>query len=308
MPGAGPLPGCCCGAFATGGGRCALRLRARCQPHVEHRVQQRVETGALGEHPAGEDTLLLAVEHDLVDLHERGGARRLGRRARVAGARRDLERAELAGLIELTVSCLTAAVTLSRAANTAMALSTRWACAGTSSRPTSAASSGKRALPILLRKVGVRCCIAIAQSSPIRKCARLAARRREKRGASVTPDRAVTGQSWPAPRRRPPGLVVSGRLGPLAAGQDAAGRPVGLRRARHVHAVLLLPGPRRVVFLGRWRIDHVVHPAVPLRRYLRGLGQILVDHPAARHAERADALALDVVAVALCRRCRPACP
>ena len=44
-------------------------------------------------------------------------------------------------LIERHLSCLTAAVTLSRAAKTAMALSMRWACAGTSQQSTASAAS-----------------------------------------------------------------------------------------------------------------------------------------------------------------------
>ena len=43
----------------------------------------------------------LAVELDLVDLDEGGGLGRLGGRARVADARRDLQRAEAHGLVEL---------------------------------------------------------------------------------------------------------------------------------------------------------------------------------------------------------------
>src|SRR5688572_1553484 len=61
----------------------------------------------------------------------------------------------------------------------------------------------------------------------------------------------------------------------------------------------LLPGARLVVLLGRRCVDREVHPAVPFGRYLRSLGEVLVDHPAPRHAQRADASALDVVAVAL---------
>ena len=55
----------------------------------------RVQPGARREHPPGEDALDLALQRHLVDLEERIGVRRLGRRARVAGARRDLQRAEL---------------------------------------------------------------------------------------------------------------------------------------------------------------------------------------------------------------------
>src|SRR5215510_140044 len=60
----------------------------------------------------------------------------------------------------------------------------------------------------------------------------------------------------------------------------------------------LLPGPRRVALKRRRGIDQVVQPTVPFRRHLRGLGQGLVDDPAARHTQGTDAPALLVVAVA----------
>src|SRR6185295_7292981 len=47
-----------------------------------------------------EDALDLVLQRDLVDLEERVGVRRLGRRARVAGPRRHLQRAELNGLAD----------------------------------------------------------------------------------------------------------------------------------------------------------------------------------------------------------------
>src|SRR5262249_14892530 len=53
-----------------------------------------------------------------------------------------------------------------------------------------------------------------------------------------------------------------------------------------------------VGFLGGRYVHHVVEPAVPIRRNLRCLCQILVDHPAPRHAERTDPPALHIVAVA----------
>jgi len=59
-----------------------------------------VKAGAFGEHPACEDAVLVARELDLVDLHERGRVRRLGRRARIANARRNLQRAEFDCLID----------------------------------------------------------------------------------------------------------------------------------------------------------------------------------------------------------------
>jgi hypothetical protein len=59
-----------------------------------------VKAGALGEHPAGEDALLLAGQLGLVHFDEGCSIRRLRRRARVADARRHLERAEGDGLID----------------------------------------------------------------------------------------------------------------------------------------------------------------------------------------------------------------
>ena len=59
-----------------------------------------MQAGARGEHPAGEEPLDLVGERDLVDLDEGGRLRRLGRRARVADARRHLQRAELHRLVD----------------------------------------------------------------------------------------------------------------------------------------------------------------------------------------------------------------
>jgi hypothetical protein len=59
-----------------------------------------VKAGALGEHPAGEDALHLAGELHLVDLDKGRRIGRLGRWARVAHPRRNLERAELDCLVD----------------------------------------------------------------------------------------------------------------------------------------------------------------------------------------------------------------
>jgi hypothetical protein len=59
-----------------------------------------VKSRAFGEHPAGEDTLDLARELDLIHLDEGRGIRWLGRRARVADPRRNLEGTELHGVID----------------------------------------------------------------------------------------------------------------------------------------------------------------------------------------------------------------
>src|SRR5882724_1946364 len=98
---------------------------------------------------------------------------------------------------------------------------------------------------------------------------------------------------------RPPGLVVARRFRALAGAQDAARGTIGLARASHVRAVRFFPGPRLIGLLGGRRIDDIVHPAVPLGRDAGGLRRMGVDHPAARHAQRADALALGEIAVAL---------
>jgi len=62
-----------------------------------------VQPRARREHPAGEDALDLALQGDLVDLHECVRIRRLGRRARIAGARGHLQGAELHGLADRDV-------------------------------------------------------------------------------------------------------------------------------------------------------------------------------------------------------------
>ena len=73
------------------------------QPHVVDRMLDRVQAGARREHPAGEDALDLALQRHLVDLDEGVGVRRLGRRPRVADARRHLQRAELHRLVDRDV-------------------------------------------------------------------------------------------------------------------------------------------------------------------------------------------------------------
>ena len=102
----------CAAARRRRAGRCrwllgSLRCRRRALGLV-HTVSQTSNTGCSGGLSPGlsaniqprEDALFLAVEHDLVDLDEGGGLGRLGGGARVAGARRDLEGAELGGLVE----------------------------------------------------------------------------------------------------------------------------------------------------------------------------------------------------------------
>ena len=78
--------------FGDRGGGAAFAIG---EPHVVDRMLDAMQAGARREHPAGEDALDLALQRDLVDLDESVGVGRLGRRARVADARRDLQRAEL---------------------------------------------------------------------------------------------------------------------------------------------------------------------------------------------------------------------
>jgi hypothetical protein len=59
-----------------------------------------VKAGAIGEHPAGKDTLDLSAEFDLVHLDEGCGVRRLRGRAGIADTRRHFQRSELDGLID----------------------------------------------------------------------------------------------------------------------------------------------------------------------------------------------------------------
>ena len=60
----------------------------------------RMQARARGKHPAGEDPLDLALQSHLVDFDKGIGIRRLGRRPRIAHARRHLERAKLHGLVD----------------------------------------------------------------------------------------------------------------------------------------------------------------------------------------------------------------
>ena len=95
--------GCAGTRLGRGGDRWLLRAFAVGEPHVVDRMLDRVQARTRGEHPAGEDALDLALQGDLVDLEEGVGVRRLGRRARVADARRHLQRAELHRLVQRNV-------------------------------------------------------------------------------------------------------------------------------------------------------------------------------------------------------------
>ena len=59
-----------------------------------------VQAGARCEHPAGEDPSDFALQRHLVDLDKRVGVGRLGRRARITGARGHLQRTELHGFTD----------------------------------------------------------------------------------------------------------------------------------------------------------------------------------------------------------------
>ena len=184
-----------CGPLATGG---ALRLRAARQPHVEHGVHQRVEAGALGEHPAREDALLLAVEQDLVDLHERGRPRRLGRRAGVADARRDLEGAERLVLLSCDGELLDGRRHLVEGGEHGMAFSMRWACAGTSQQGCTAPRPAAPAAPCPTQPALRTACIANTPVNAVNARAACTARVREtwRQCGAAGPLGAVSGPPW----------------------------------------------------------------------------------------------------------------
>ncbi len=87
LEGVAPLGDHLCAAFALD------------EPDVVDRVLDPREAGARGKHPAREDPPVAVFERHLVDLDEGGRVRALGRRAAVAHARRQLQGAELNGLV-----------------------------------------------------------------------------------------------------------------------------------------------------------------------------------------------------------------
>ena len=70
------------------------------EPNIENRMLDAVQARRVGEHPARENALGLLLLVDFVDLGEGVGLRRIGRRAGIADARRDLQRAELHRLVD----------------------------------------------------------------------------------------------------------------------------------------------------------------------------------------------------------------
>ena len=72
-------------------------------PDVIDRMFDRMQARACGKHPAREDPFDLALQRYLVDFDETVGIGRLGRRTRIANARRHLQRAELHGLVDRDV-------------------------------------------------------------------------------------------------------------------------------------------------------------------------------------------------------------
>ena len=70
------------------------------EPNIENRMLDAVQARTVGEHPARENALDLLLLVDFVDLGEGVGLRRIGRRAGIADARRDLQGAELHRLVD----------------------------------------------------------------------------------------------------------------------------------------------------------------------------------------------------------------
>src|SRR5262245_29080089 len=162
------------------------------------------------------------------------------------------------------------AVTLSSAANTATWFSKRWAW--TMAGRTATANVAN----IVVRVMSRSRCIVVSQVDPSAERSSIPVNtvncRPNLRASLATPRLGGT-----------PGLVVARGLGTLGLGEDAAGRAIGVVGTRHVRVVRPLPRVRDIGRLGRRLIDGVVQPPVPLRWYLRGLREIFVDDPAARH-------------------------
>src|SRR5215470_9253872 len=68
----------------------------------------------------------------------------------------------------------------------------------------------------------------------------------------------------------PPGLVIAGRLGALAAAELVPVRPVSVWRAGQIRHVLLEPGALRPRPQGRL-VGRMMEPSVPFGRHLGGL-------------------------------------
>ena len=180
----------------------------------------RVQAGAGGEHPAGEDALDLALQRDLVDFDEGVGVRRLGRRPRIADARRHLQRAELHRLVDGDVERDDAAGdlvetgehrgrigdALRRRLDHDFVAGLRRGIGRLLRRGRAAALAGRQARQRLHRRAAA--------------LLRLLARRR--RGATGTPGGGASGCDWMSPA---PGRLEGGRL--IGAGNGAAGGLIG---------------------------------------------------------------------------------
>src|SRR5262249_20619715 len=79
---------------------------------------------------------------------------------------------------------------------------------------------------------------------------------------------------------RIPGLVIARRFRTSAGGERRAGWPQRTGRAGHIWPVRLLPRPRLVVLLSRWRVNGVMQPAMPRRRHAWGFRIAVGNHPA----------------------------
>ena len=226
------------------GNRRRLRAFAVGQPHVVDRVLDRVQAGARREHPAGEDALDLALQRHFVDLDEGVGLRRLGRRARIADARRHLQRAELHGLVDGDVEVMMRPVILSRPENTAVGLAIF--CGGgstTTSSPGCGASMAGCGAPRGWRwpggSPGSVCGGGVADRPAAPAPAALFARAPEYRAARparrVAAARAATGCPAGSEAADRPGHVEAAHhfgAGNWAAARHAARRPAGVADRR----------------------------------------------------------------------------
>ena len=103
-----------------------------------------VQSRACRKHPSGEDPLDRPIECDLVHFDKSIGQGRLGRRARVADARRHLQRTELDGFIDVNVESDDATGDLVQTGKHSDRIADLFGCCGTgeiAAAPTSAIDS-----------------------------------------------------------------------------------------------------------------------------------------------------------------------